>query len=1165
MSDPRGYHDCPVKQLEEELATDSKNGVSSAAAAEKLARDGPNELFKPSPPTLFMLFVAQMLNVIMLLLTASACASLIIAGTRSNPEPIHFVEGIAIFIIVFLNAGIAAVTENVANNALEALSKMSQEKCKVIRDGEEVEIESTRVVIGDLVVLGTGDVCPADLRMLDANELKVNEMLLTGEPDDVAKTHKLDKKASGDDHAGGEEKLTPPSMAFMSCTVTNGKAVGIVTDIGMATRVGRIAEMLQSEKSDDKNKSCLPDTTGNMTPLQQSLQELGVKIGYMAIAVCAAVWVIGVALETKDETDPTKPSWLYMILVAVTLAVAAIPEGIPLCVTISLSNGANEMVNRNVLVRRLAAVETLGSASVICTDKTGTLTEGKMTLVKMWSAGKLYDVSGQGFDPNVGKVYPADDPLEIPHSISGMNTEGTKHMERVKEEPSGMGKSLVAPSATPGAAKADSGKTEPTVRSTLLSGLLCSNTTINQDPETKLWTPKGNSSEAPLVVAAAKVGFRNADTAAEFPRVLEIPFNSTRKMMLTIVEVPAGTTTLGKDGIRLPEATKYVTIVKGAPNIILDACSQSCSKDDSCIPEFGVKEKAEAMDVVDQLSSQALRVLAAAIKCYEELPFDQNDDNLTSDDKFKAMLSGSTLRLLGLFASIDPAREGVKEAVEASNVGGIRVVMITGDYYKTAIAIAKNIKILLPEDNVAEAALDCGGLRPNGDYLPDVEFDFLTSKVKVFARAKPEDKLEIVKSLQRQGLVCAMTGDGVNDAPALNKSDIGVAMGIQGTDVAKGASAMILTDDNFVSIVGAVEMGRVIYAGIQKFVAFIMSVHIGEVMQIFFTVAAQMPIMRQPLQILFLILVTDLPPAVALGMEPGSPTIMRDRPRPKRQPIVLTWMWISIVMNGLILSVCIAIVYVWALDYFLGLIWKDDIQKVIEYEDDSLGCRLGINPTIGDPALKYCSCRYGVSGAGPFNTKDDCNDDSATMNADMKLRLARTTAFIGVVYAENVRAYTSRSFSEPFYKEMFSNSAMQKAIGIAQVALYLVIFIPGLSDAIFELEGAKMSGYEDSNGNAGVGYGFAFGAAASCVCLCELYKLLVKEQIRKFGEQVKRQQDEEEAERQRLIAAREPIPHDLSKSLSKESARQKNSKEAKVEEPQKPAGPTLEVPAANQV
>lgn len=637
-----------------------------------------------------------------------------------------------------------------------------------------------------MIVLGVGDIVPADIRVLEASDLKVNEMLLTGEPDDVAKTHKVNSNSStasaGNPEHGGEEKLTPASMAFSSCMVTNGKCTGVVTDVGMKTRVGAIATMLSGQKA-ELQCGFLPDPTANNTPLQTSLQDLGMKIGYLAIAVCTTVFLVGWALGRKDETDEEKPSALYMILVAVTLAVAAIPEGIPLCVTISLSSGANAMVEQSVLVRKLAAVETLGSASVICTDKTGTLTEGKMTLVKMWSGGKSYCVSGAGFDPNVGKVYPADDPMTIPHNMSGRNALGLTSSQS--------GTKLVPKSAVPGEGKDDSGQVEPSVRSTLLAGLICSNTRIEQDPETKYWYPKGNSSEAPIVVAAAKVGFWEKDVGAEFKRVLEIPFNSSRKMMLTVVEL--NSTTLGAKGIAFPEGSKYMVVVKGAPNIIVDACKHwTTQKGD--MADFGDKERADVMDEVDHLSSQALRVLAIAIRCLKELPFDLNNDEVSTDDKFKALVQSSTgVRLMGLVASIDPPREGVLEAVRTANEGGIKVVMITGDYFKTAVAIAKNIQIVLSEDLIEESsgnvlmprdddesrvALDCSGLRPDGAYLEDPEMDLLTSRVKVFARAKPEDKLEIVKSLQRQGLVCAMTGDGVNDAPALKKSDIGVAMGI---------------------------------------------------------------------------------------------------------------------------------------------------------------------------------------------------------------------------------------------------------------------------------------------------------------------------------------------------------------------------------------------------
>merc|ERR1719301_163612 len=886
-----------LEVLAKNLGTHLEKGMTSSAAAQRAAAEGPNELKKPPVPGLLLLFVMQLTNLIIMLLSASAVASIIVNGTGSRAnEAISYVEGIAIFVIVILNAGIAAWTENSANSALAALAKMYQPTSSVVRDGKLLEnppLDSTAIVRGDIVLFQVGDIVPADMRLIESSELKVNEMLLTGEPDDVAKSFKIKKKSSH----GGEAKLTPDSMVFSSCQVTNGSARGVITAIGMNTRVGEIAGMLLG--TEKKTMGCLPDTSDSQTPLQVSLQKLGEKIGFMAIAVCATVFLIGTFVtETRDPMDPSKPPWLVMILISVTLAVAAIPEGIPLCVTISLSKGCDSMVKENVLVRRLAAVETLGSASVVCTDKTGTLTEGKMAMVKMFTANKLYEVSGKGFDPTHGGV-----------SLNGQDS-----------------------------------KNDPAVRSTLLSAALCCNTRLAKEYDEALkdefWRPKGNSSEAPIVVAAAKVGFWEDKLAGEFPRSLEVPFSSSRKMMMTCSKMDRAT--LGDGGVSLPEGTKLLAVVKGAPNYIIDSCTTWLTPEGT---EAKLTEdvKASTMAVIDDLSSQALRVLAVAAKPMPKFPFDENDEDLSSDDKFKAILK-TGLHFMGLVASIDPERDGVKQAVKDANAGNIRVVMITGDYLMTAKAIAHNIRILknaaeareegmeADDDNVA--ALDCGRLRPNGDYLSESGIDALTNRTKVFARAKPEDKLEIVKSLQRQGLVCAMTGDGVNDAPALNKADIGVAMGIQGTEVAKGAADMILKDDNFCSIVTAVEKGRVIYSGIQKFVAFIMSVHIGEVLQIFACICADIPSMRTPLQILFLILVTDLPPAIALGMEKQSAGILQERPRPKTEKLVLPWMWVGIYVSGSILTVCALIVYCCLLLFFIGETNLTTIADMINEECD---------------------------------------------------------------------------------------------------------------------------------------------------------------------------------------------------------------------------------------
>jgi len=911
---------------------------------------------------------------------------MVVNGTgASADDPLSYTTGIAIFVIVFLNAGIAAWTEHKAGGALEALANMSQANIYVLRDGQEVSVPTNTIVRGDIVVLGTGDVVPADTRLFEAEDLKVSEMALTGEPDDVAKTWKLKPKKEGE-----PEKLTPETCVFSGCSVTNGKGRGIVTATGMSTRIGRIAQLIAGEEGPKKQCFCLPDTSASQTPLQKNLEKLGARIGVLAIVVCVLVFAIGVALDRQDVENPGE-SWLYMILIAVTLAVAAIPEGIPLCVTISLSIGCQDMVEKNVLVRKLAAVETLGSASVICSDKTGTLTEGKMTMVGMWAGGVSYDVGGKGFDPTVGK---------ITFSKSG-----------------------------------EDASNEMGVRSTLCAALLCCNTSLSQD-EDGSWKPKGNSSEAPIVVAGRKSGLSDETMSQDYKRALEIPFSSSRKMMLTVSDV-SGRDKLCASGMPLPSGCKYLAVCKGAPNFIADLCAQCLSADGS-VSTMTEKAKADLLEVVDQYSDKALRVLAVAIRPMQEMPFDEADDDISTDDKFSALRKD--LILVGLVASIDPDREGVKDSVLAARGAGIRVVMITGDYVKTAAAIAKNVSILQPQDDEASSAVDCVRLRPDGPYISNAEMDALTSTVRVFARAKPEDKLEIVKSIQRMGHVAAMTGDGVNDAPALNQANIGVAMGIQGTEVAKGASDMVLRDDNFCSIVDAVEKGRAIYAGIQKFVAFIMSVHIAEVMQIFICIVFGVPVMRTPLQILFLILVTDLPPSIALGMEPGDRDILQQRPRPKAEPIVLNWMWGSMVLNGAVLSAVIIGVYVVALMHFCdGEILQAQIQGL---------------------------------------------DNSAH-----RLSQARTVAFISLVWSENVRSYIARSFNKPVWRSLCSNKMMQKAIVVAQIALYAAVFIPGFSTEVLGLRGLDIEGF---------GWGLAVAGPVGTTIFCELCKVITHFQMEAY-------------------------------------------------------------------
>jgi len=560
---------------------------------------------------------------------------------------------------------------------------------------------------------------------------------------------------------------------------------------------------------------------------------------------------------------------------------------------------------------------------------------------------------------------------------------------------------------------------------------------------------------------------------------------------------------------------EHTAHVKGAPNFIMEKCTTYMAADGT-IKHLDAATKQAYMDKVDDLSSQALRVLAVAtIGLGSRLPFNEEAD---TDEKFGLVVKGLTL--CGMCASIDPERDGVIDAVKTSKTAGLRVVMITGDYLKTAIAIAKNISILNPStfrEGNGEAT-DCGALRPNKDgaYLEDVEFDKMTARTNVFARAKPEDKLEIVKSLQRQGWVCAMTGDGVNDAPALQRADIGVAMGLEGTEVAKGASDMVLTDDNFCSIVKAIEQGRIIYAGIQKFVSFIMSVHFAEVMQIFLCIVTKIPVMRQPLQILFLILVTDLPPSIALGFEPGEALTMKRAPRPKTQPIVLMSMWFGIVAHGCILTACIFSTYMVALWAYAGAFVSADITDdtrsscAIWPDDGSWG------PTLDLDCSQWVACSN-VTGSSNFNAGCATWTDQAAyvgsgialannlvtgaatgaiytahgnpacnICIDTSIRRARTCAFISLVWAEGFRAYVSRSFENGFWVDTFSNPSMNKAVAMAQVTLFIALFVPGLSDTVLGLYPTEIHLF---------GWVLAAMGSTSCLIFCEIFKCVAKQYV----------------------------------------------------------------------
>ena len=928
-----------INDIQKSLKTDIKNGLSTEEAALRLSKYGPNEMKEPEPTPLWQLVLDQFKDLIVLLLCGASLVSLVLG---------EYVEGIAIVSIVLLNAIMGVVQEAKAGAALEALKKMTTTKSFVIRDGHKVEISSNELVIGDIVQLETGNSVPADMRLCASQGLQSREMALTGEPEPNKKV--VDYEAPSKSEK--EVKLTPSNMAFMGCEVSDGRATCIVVKTGMDTRMGEISKLI--ETADEKP-----------SPLQERLEDLGHTLGIGAIITCFIVFLFGLYYGKIGDSEAghhdDKPLWLQMLLTSVSLAVAAVPEGLPAAVTITLALGMRDMVKRNALIRNLHSVETLGCTNVICTDKTGTLTKGEMTAVRLWSCSSAYHITGEGFEPE-GDIVPLS-----------VNTRDVKAVEAAS-------KALKADTATYNA-----------IQLPLTLSVLCSNAEIRKNPETNRYQALGNSSECPLIVAAAKAGIYSKDLSSVYTRVQENTFNSERKMMSVLVSV-------GK-GDKLTKAyfgsSSHVAVVKGAPNIILDNCTQIQTSATTVGP-LSAQQKAAILKTVDEYSSTALRVLAVAYKPYSQSPKDVTGPSLENNLVFG-----------GLIASIDPERKEVPHSIEQAHEAGIRVVMITGDYLLTARAIAENIG-LLPKNSATDKALDCAIIRKFGDDIHaledatdkasiakkqqlESELDKITFNCDVYARAKPQDKITIVRSLQRQGNICSMTGDGVNDAPALKQADIGVAMGITGTDVAKAASAMVLLDDNFVSIVGAIEQGRIIYSNIQKFVFFLVSCNIAEILIIFFCIVSGLASPMDPIQLLWMNLVTDGAPALALAMEPGSVSILKEAPRSKTEPIMDGMMFTGTIIQSVVTTIAVLSAYIAGLQ-------------------------------IHSP------------------------DNWMTRDVD-KLIAARTMAFVTMSMAELLRSYTVRHARySVFTIGVFTNSAMQWAVGISAALVVFVATTPGVQE-----------------------------------------------------------------------------------------------------------------------
>ena len=761
-------HSQPKSELLSSLQTTQEQGLTATQAAQRLSQYGLNKLAEKKPKTNLQRFLAQFKDVMIIILLIAAAISFVIACVEG--EPMEFFEPVLILLIVVLNAIMGMVQESKAEKALDALKNMSAPHARVIRDGKESVIDASQLVPGDIIKLEAGDFIPADARLLKSVSLKSEESALTGESVPSEK----DAEAEVAENAGVGDWS---NMVFSGCSVTYGTATAVVTGTGMETEMGKIAGLLEGEEE-------------GQTPLQQKLAQLGKYLGFVALAACAIIFVVGL----MNGIDV-----LEIFMTAVSLAVSAIPEGLPAIVTIVLAIGVQRMVKKNALIRRLPAVETLGSASVICSDKTGTLTQNRMTLVKAYVDGEssLEDISSANSD---------------------------------------------------------------SVRKLLQYGALCCDGSVVFGAGGKE-QHIGDPTETSIIVAAHKNGMEKDALNGQFPRLAEIPFDSDRKLMTTVNQIGG----------------KNIVIVKGA----FDMMTSRCVKGDM--------EAARQMN--DEMSRNALRVLAVGYKEIAEIPAVPTSEELENG-----------LTFMGLVGMIDPPRPEAKAAVAVCRKAGIKPVMITGDHVVTASAIAKELGILEDGDKAITGA--------ELDAMTEEQLDNEVEHISVYARVSPENKIRIVKAWQRKNQVVSMTGDGVNDAPALKAADIGCAMGITGTDVAKGAADMTLTDDNFATIVDAVREGRGIYANIKKVVGFLLGTNIGEVITVF---AAMLLWHKTPLlsmQLLWINLVTDSLPAITLGMEAVEKDVMDRKPKPKDEGIFAHGLGIRVVLQGFMFAILTLIGFV---------------------------------------------------------------------------------------------------------------------------------------------------------------------------------------------------------------------------------------------------------------
>ena len=763
-----------IFEVARKLRTSIDRGLSKEEAENRRNKHGPNKLEEKKKENLFVKFIKEFKDFMIIILIIAAIISAAISYWQGEND---YIDSIIIISIVVLNAIMGLVQESKAEKSLEALKDMSAPVAKVKRDGRILELKGTEVVPGDIVLLEAGNFVPADCRLINSYNLKIEESSLTGETVPVTKDAEvlLDSKTPVGDTV---------NMAFANTIVVNGHGEAIVTETGMNTKVGQIAKMIITNEAPE-------------TPIQKKLGEVGKTLGIACLTICAFIFVIGVLKKIEP---------IEMFMTSVGLAVAAIPEGLPAIVTIMLSIGVTRMARKNSIIRKLPAVETLGSSSVICSDKTGTLTQNKMKVTK------VMDINGESLN------FQKDLILEL--------------------------------------------------------GTMCT------DVEGEV----GEATELAIINAAKEQGKYKERLYQKFNRINDIPFDSERKMMTTIHKIDLNESDSTEESIKnlvYNKNDKFLCITKGAPEVILKNCSKYYLNGKVDILGMDTIRKIE--NINSKMAENALRVIAVAYSAMPRLPTSIDSKSIEQN-----------LIFVGLIGMIDPPREGVKEAVANCKKAGIKTVMITGDHILTAKAIAKELGIMNNED----LAITGKEL----DKISKTELEKNIFKYSVFARVSPEHKVRIVEAFQKTGAVVAMTGDGVNDAPALKKADIGIAMGKNGTDVAKNAADMVLADDNFVTIVEAVKQGRNIFENIQKAVHFLIATNIGEIVTIFMGLLLGLKAPLLAIQLLWINLITDSLPAIAIGLESPDKNIMQKKPRNSRKSIFADGLWSKIMLEGIMIG-----------------------------------------------------------------------------------------------------------------------------------------------------------------------------------------------------------------------------------------------------------------------